>query len=259
MLISKKNASLFFVFYIMQFLAIYTIFFVDVNWWFLVAGWITFCGLGSAVVLHRHVSHRSIEFRKGLQKPLLLLGTLCGQGTPLWWAGVHRGMHHCHADQEGDAHAPKNGLFHAYIGWIHSKDIDKINPRHVRDLLKDKFHLFLNKHYVSIFWSFLIIGLILNPVFTLWFWIVPAAWSFHQEAIVNVLCHSGKFGYKSHDSEDDAHNIRWLSFLTWGQSLHNNHHAKAGNYSFAEKGEFDPTVIFIPLIAKSTRDSRHKK
>lgn len=258
-MISKKNASLFFVFYIIQALALYALFFVEVNWLYLFLGWITFCGLGSAVVLHRHVSHRSIEFRKGLRKPLLLIGTLCGQGTPLWWAGVHRGMHHCHADQDGDAHAPKDGLFHAYIGWIHSKDIDHINPRNVTDLLRDKFHLALNKYYVLIFWSFLIVGLLVNPVFTLWFWIVPAAWSFHQEAIVNLLCHCGKFGYRNYESNDDAHNLKWLSFLTWGQSLHNNHHASAGNYSFANKGEFDPTVLFIPLIAKSTRHNPDKK
>jgi fatty-acid desaturase len=42
-----------------------------------------------------------------------------------------------------------------------------------------------------------------------------------------------------------------MSLVTWGQSLHNNHHANPTLYSFASnKEEFDPATIFIPLIKK---------
>lgn len=245
---SKKNSSLFFVFYIVQLVALFAIFFTEINWIYLLLGWITFCGLGSATILHRYVSHKSIELKPWLEKPLLVLATLCAQGTPIWWAGVHRGMHHKHADADGDPHSPKDGMFHAYIGWLHSKSIDNINPRHVKDIYKNSFHLFLNKYYVFIIWSVLVVGLLTVPTFTLWFWIVPAAWSFHQEAIVNISCHSGWFGYRSHETTDNSYNLKLLGLLTWGQALHNNHHNNPSNYSFASKNEFDPSVIFLPFI-----------
>lgn len=247
---SKKNISLFFGFYVVQLTALYAIFFTEVNWLYLFLGWIIFCGLGSATILHRYVSHKSIELKSWLEKPLLLLATLCAQGTPIWWAGVHRGMHHKHSDREGDPHSPKDGVFHAYIGWLHSKEIDNINPRHVKDIYKDSFHLFLNKYYVHIIWSFLITGMFVAPQFTLWFWIVPAAWSFHQEAIVNISCHSGWFGYRTYNTEDNSYNLQWLALFTWGQALHNNHHNESNTYSFARKDEFDPTIIFKALIEK---------
>ena len=48
---------------------------------------------------------------------------------------------------------------------------------------------------------------------------------------------------------------------TWGQGWHNNHHAKASAYDFGtttsgNRLEWDPSLIFVPLIA--TSDSRKK-
>ena len=82
----------------------------------------------------------------------------------------------------------------------------------------------------------------------LWFWLIPAALSYHQEAFVNSVCHLGKFGYRSYDTKDNSTNIAILSWLTWGQSLHNNHHYDIRQYNFANKNEYDPSTIFLPFI-----------
>ena len=85
----------------------------------------------------------------------------------------------------------------------------------------------------------------------LWFWLIPAAWSYHQESLVNVICHTAKIGYKSYNTSDNAVNIPFLALLTWGQALHNNHHHDSKSFDFAKKKkEFDPSIIFLPFIEK---------
>ena len=232
-----------------QLLALYTIFFIPINWIFLFLGWLIFCGLGSAVVLHRIVSHRSFSINRRLEKFLVLLSCFCVQGTPLWWAAVHRGSHHAFSDEEKDAHSPKNGIFHAYMGWIFTYKMTLFNLRSIKDLRRDRFHLWVNNNYILILFIGGLTMFLVNPQFALWFWIVPAALSFHQESIVNVMCHNPKLGYKNYNCGDDSVNIKWLSFLTWGQALHNNHHKKPGKFLFSTKEkEWDPVSVFIPIL-----------
>ena len=250
---NKSKINLWFVFWPMQLLALYGLLFTSPNWLLLFLGWILFCGLGSAVILHRVVSHNSIQLKKYLKKPLLFLSCLCVQGSPLWWAAVHRGQHHPNADTDRDPHSPKNGFWHSYIGWIHNKKLGRINLKVVRDLRNDKYHLWLNRNYTYIVWSFFIILSLINFNFMLWFWAIPAAYSYHQEAIVNSVCHLGKFGYKNYKSKDNAMNIPLLALFTWGQALHNNHHIATKHYNYARsKYEFDPAIIFLPFIKEKT-------
>jgi len=189
-----------------------------------------------------------------LKKPLLFLSCLCVQGSPLWWAATHRGKHHPHADKDGDPHSPKDGFFHSYIGWLHNRKLGKINTRFIPDIRKDKFHLWLNRRYTYIVLAtFIVLGLI-NIEFMLWFWLIPAVLSFHQEAIVNSVCHLGKFGYRTFDTKDKSMNIPLLALLTWGQALHNNHHYDYDSYNFAKKkNEFDPCTLFLPFIEEKVR------
>ena len=250
---SKSEINLWFVFWPIQILALLGIIFTSPNWLYLLLGWIVFCGLGSAVILHRVVSHKSIRLKKWLKKPLLFLSCLCVQGSPLWWAATHRGKHHPHADKDGDPHSPKDGFFHSYIGWLHNRKLGKINTRVIPDIRKDKFHLWLNRKYTYIVWATFIVLSLINIEFMLWFWLIPAAFSFHQEAIVNSVCHLGKFGYRTFDTKDKSMNIPILTWLTWGQALHNNHHNNTRLYDFAEKGEFDPSIIFLPFIEEKVR------
>jgi hypothetical protein len=71
---SRSQVNLWFVFWPVQILAVLGLIFTSPEWLYLFLGWIIFCGLGSAVVLHRVVSHRSIKLKKFLNKPLLFLG-----------------------------------------------------------------------------------------------------------------------------------------------------------------------------------------
>ena len=56
---NKQQLYLWLVFWPVQILALLGMFLTSPNWLYLFLGWITFCGLGSAVILHRYVSHRT--------------------------------------------------------------------------------------------------------------------------------------------------------------------------------------------------------
>ena len=242
------------VFWPVQILALLGVLFTSPNWLYLFMGWVLFCGLGSSVILHRVVSHRSIILKKYLRKPLLFLSCLCVQGSPIWWAAVHRGMHHSHADTDKDPHSPNKGFLHSYIGWLHNKRLGRISFKVVKDLRNDNFHLWLHRNYEYIIWSTFIVLSLIDFNFMLWFWAIPAAFSYHQEALVNSICHLGSIGYKNTKSKDNAMNIPLLSLITWGQALHNNHHVDTTKFSFARtKKEFDPSIIFLPFIEEKSR------
>jgi stearoyl-CoA desaturase (delta-9 desaturase) len=255
----KKYFQLFTVFYPVQIMAVTGAIYTAVNGFelshllFFLLGWVLICGLGSAVVLHRITSHRAITVRRFLRNPLLLLGALCAQGSPMWWAVIHRGLHHPYSDREGDPHSPIHGFWHAYHGWTLKVDPSKVNITAMKDLLRYEEGKFLHRNYTAIVWSvYILVGLI-SLDFLLWALIIPAAWSYHQESIVNTVCHSRKIGYRNYDTPDNSMNNKILALFTWGQALHNNHHHEPGSYDFGKSisnkpTEFDPCVIFLPLI-----------
>jgi stearoyl-CoA desaturase (delta-9 desaturase) len=220
----SKNQQLV-VFYTVQICALLSLIFLTPNFYLMLLGWIVFCGFGSAVIMHRGLSHKSFNVKSWMA----ILACLTVQGSPLWWVATHR-KHHAHTDTDKDVHSPNHGIFHSYFGWLHTDTT--INPRYLKDYLRNNAIKTIDKYYVHIVLSAIILSLLFPPL--IWFWLVPAAWSFHQEAIVNVVCHYKKL-----------RNIRWLGYLTWGQSIHKNHHEKQNTFLF---GPSDPCRIFTSLI-----------
>lgn len=227
---------------------------------YLVVGWIMFAGIGSAITLHRIVSHRALELRYGLKPIVLWIASMCLQGSPLGWASVHRGAHHKFSDTERDAHTPTKGILYAYHTWLLEWE-KYYNPKYVVDLLKDKTHIFIAHNYIKIvLGTYLIVGLISWEMLVFMF-IIPAVYSLHQESMVNVLCHLPSCGYRNFDTSDLSRNVPLLAYLGWGQAWHNNHHAKASAYDFGTTvsgkwWEFDPALLLVPLLA--TKQSRQK-
>ena len=60
---SRSQVNLWFVFWPVQILAVLGLIFTSPEWLYLFLGWVIFCGLGSAVILHRVVSHGSIKLK----------------------------------------------------------------------------------------------------------------------------------------------------------------------------------------------------
>src|ERR1700719_2302050 len=93
--------------------------------------------LGVTVGYHRFISHRSFSCFKPIEYFFVLAGYLAFEGSPIWWATIHR-AHHRFADTEFDPHSPKYGLKNAHVGWL-TRGYQSHTDPHVlcKDLFKD--------------------------------------------------------------------------------------------------------------------------
>src|SRR5690606_10816548 len=113
--------------------------------------------VGVEVGFHRYFAHRSFDARPALRWLLAALGCMAGQGSVVFWAGVHR-RHHACADAPGDPHSPHlhgsglggrlRGLWHAHLGWLLCGDDYRASANAV-DLLKDPIVYGVSRRYAA--------------------------------------------------------------------------------------------------------------
>jgi stearoyl-CoA desaturase (delta-9 desaturase) len=189
-------------------------------WW--VAG-----SLGVGMCFHRLLTHRGYKTPKAVEYFLTICGTLAFEGGPINWVVTHR-IHHAHTDAPGDPHTPRDGGWWAHMGWILRGTAQVHEPavllRYAPDLMKDRFHRFLNEYYyiplvicgVVLFalggWSVFMWGIFFRIVFNL-----------HSTWLVNSATHM--WGKRRFITNDDSTNSWWVALLTFGEGWHNNHHA----------------------------------
>lgn len=239
----------------MQFIGLYSVFTV-VNgsapeWWWIATliGYICMKMLGISAGYHRLFCHRSYEVNTFTKRTLLWFAIIAGQGSPIYWIGIHRGYHHRHADKAGDVHSPKDGFWHSYILWMFK--MKSMNIRSVIDLLRDKEMLFAHRHYQTIFWSSHLLVALIN--FELWLYLMgfSAFITLHSFLIQTSITHLPWTGYKNYNVSDQSVNVPWLFPVILGEAWHNNHHADGRNPNFGHKWwELDPTHWLIRLIRK---------
>jgi len=224
----------------------------DFSWKWWVAGivsyFITGC-LGITVTFHRYLTHHSFKMSKSLEYLFSFFGSMGGTGSTIGWVAVHR-HHHSHSDTIEDPHSPRHQgwkvLFPNYdFTW---------NKWAVRDLLVNKFHLFLHQYYFLILavWASILTTCfgVAGFVFLFSMPIVCQVWS---SVLSNYVNHAQwvPFGYRNYNLKDDSVNNALLALITFGEGWHNNHHATPGRASFKRKWwEFDLTGSVINLIKK---------
>ena len=197
--------------------------------------------IGNAAGMHRYLAHRSFKTSRWFGSLLAILGSMNAQGSPLFWVSTHR-RHHSISDEHGDPFSPNlsgsglrgrlRGIWHAYIGWMFAHD--PTNPaQYCRDLLMDRTLFTINRFYFL--WIFLglatpslICGLytrtymgalegLLWGGFVRMFLINNAMWC------VGTYCHL--YGSRPFPIKNRSTNNFLVSFLSFGEGLHNNHHA----------------------------------
>lgn len=186
---------------------------------------------------HRYLSHKSYVPVKWLKQLLVILASMGGQGPPVVWAAFHR-RHHQHTDKEGDPHTPTlhssnlRGLFHAGFGWM--KRHQYPNPMvYVPDLLRDEEISAVGKHYYKWIALAMVLPALINfaitqrPVdlFTGFLW----GWGVRSFVLSSTLGYINSFthlvGTRAFVTRDNSRNHWWMTLVTLGESLHNNHHA----------------------------------
>lgn len=229
----------------------------SVNWIIFLLLWVLIEGYGIQICFHRLLSHKSFVTHRYIRNILSIVGCLGIQGSPIFWAGIHRGYHHRFSDTEKDIHSPVHGNLWSYFIWTIKTDIHKLSFRSVLDLISDPFQVKLNKLYFYIIWFVWILAFIVSPSFFITLVLVQVL-SLHSECMVNLFCHKPSLlTYRTFDLQDNSQNIYLLGLLVFGIGYHNNHHRypARGNFSYS-KYEIDTGYWLLRTIGKDINDNR---
>lgn len=195
--------------------------------------------LGVTIGYHRLISHRSFACPKFIEYFFVLGGYLAMEGSPIWWATIHR-AHHRYSDTPFDPHSPRNGLKNAHMGWLTKPTY----PPHIspeiqgKDLIKDPIYRFLeqNGDWTRAHTCVFVISILFRLIILICFGWVPALASMlaglavlQIPLMLNVVCHIPKLGYKNYTTTDDSVNVWWVALLAMGEGWHNNHHCMPGS------------------------------
>ncbi len=242
-------------------------------WWgipLVLVGNFVFGSIGINLGYHRMLTHKAVSFPKFLERLWVLCGVCSLEGSPLWWACVHR-MHHQHSDETGDPHSPRWSFFWGHIQWIYTADPRQRSlatfERYVPDLMTDPFLRWLHRgnkwvlvyvlHAVLIAALGLGLGLLIADtteravqigvqVFV-WGVLVRTVYVWHITWLVNSAAH--RWGYRNYETADRSHNNVLVALLTNGEGWHNNHHATPRACSQGHRWwEVDLTYSFVRLL-----------
>lgn len=218
----------------------------------LVLNWMV-ASLGIGIGYHRLLTHRSFKTPKWLEYLLTALGTLAIQDGAIKWVATHR-IHHAHTDIENDPHSPRDGGYWSHVGWIlrgKAQEHDAATfARYVPDLMKDKIHVALTRHYYI---SSIILGAVLMAFggwsMMLWGIFLRTVIGWHSTWVVNSVTHL--WGTKRFKTGDDSTNNGLIAFFSFGEGWHNNHHAFPSSARHGLKWyEFDVNWLTIRLFEK---------
>jgi stearoyl-CoA desaturase (delta-9 desaturase) len=237
-------------------------------------------GLANTVGYHRLLTHRSFKTAPWLRGLLTVVSAMYA-GSPLAWVGTHR-VHHTVSDTPADPHTPAKGFWFAHSGWLFGArnpivcilfalsgfglqvrflvaDVLRIAGKYppvwrtmTRDLEKERLMRLLD------------VPLVMTACFALevaaawwigrwegivWLWFVHffvnnGTW------LVNSACHWPGLGERAFDTRDQSRSVRWLAFLTHGESCHNAHHKYPRSARHGMRGEIDTSWLVIQMLSR---------
>jgi stearoyl-CoA desaturase (Delta-9 desaturase) len=183
--------------------------------------------MATTVYLHRALAHRALALRPTAAHGFRFVLWVTTGIRPRQWVAVHR-KHHAFTDVEGDPHSP------VLQGWVKVQLMNVAmyrrearNPRtierYARDLPPTRLDRLVYDH------AFVGLGLGVAALCAVVGWQIGLLAAFVHvnvylagSAAVNAIGHH--FGRRPYDN--NAGNLQWLAFVTAGEGLHNNHHAK---------------------------------
>ena len=235
------------------------VFFVEFNWLnvgLCVANFIWF-GLSSSLFYHRVVTHGAAKLNPVVEVIFLLGGSISLSGGAINWAAIHR-FHHSNPDVDIDPHSPIHGRFWAYLGWttrVEPKLTIPIKEKICQDLLANRLYKFFDHKAMFILPTLIYVGsvyLLFGIDTVVWAFVLAGflSYNFHWMLIAS-MCHKAKWGYRRFNTKDQSVNISWLSYLTFGESLHNNHHEKPNSINLRSSfWEADFSYLFVRFLEK---------
>src|SRR5580765_7536747 len=225
-------------------------------------------GVGVTVGYHRLFTHRAFQTTQWLRWSFAILGSMAVEGPVLAWVADHR-KHHQFSDQEGDPHSPHVGggngiwagarnLFHAHVGWLFVSEGRADISKYVPDLLAERGMRVIHR----LFPLWVAVSLVLPAAIgyawngwraaltcLLWGGAVRIFLLHHVTFSINSICHF--WGRRRFVSDDHSRNVWWLSWLSFGESWHNNHHAfPSSAFHGLRRLEIDPSGWLIRALER---------
>lgn len=208
--------------------------------------------IATSIYLHRTLAHRSLAMHPAAEFAFRTILWITTGMRRREWVAVHR-KHHAFTDREGDPHSPKlHGfwrvqLFNVYYYAREARNTETLE-RFASDLREDRLDRVIFSHgLVGLGAGIAALCLLLG----LWPGLIAAGlhavlYVFVIAPLINGLSHArGQQNFPN-----TAYNWRVLSWVTGGESLHNNHHAhpRAPRFSLGRL-EFDPSWPVIKALA----------
>jgi stearoyl-CoA desaturase (delta-9 desaturase) len=190
----------------------------------------------SNIGYHRWLAHNHFTPNKIIKFFLLWTITASALIKPLPYVVGHR-LHHKYSDTDKDPHHTRLGFWNFLIGNYNTVTNVSIP---VKDILRDKDIMFVNKYYYYLYFLnlfifylidyhlFLLSFLLLN----LRFWI--------SVAVFNYLAHGGK------EIQSPQNLPTWTTYVFWryGEQLHKNHHDDPSSSNFGKTSKYNFDVIY---------------
>ena len=206
----------------------------------------------TTIYLHRVLSHKAIRLHPALTMFMRVGTWMLTSISPREWVAVHR-KHHNFSDVEGDPHSPHvEGYWKIMLANVYyyrrEANQDDTMEKYAADLPFDRLDEKLLRNGTL---GFSLTGVILTLLMGFKPGLVAlstlASVYLTLNAAINGAGHT--FGYKSF--ENDATNLKLLALITFGEGLHNNHHARPASPKLsAFEGEIDPAWPVIRLLQK---------
>ena len=188
--------------------------------------------LGTTVVYHRALAHRSVKLHPVIEHFLIICAVGNGSGSPHTWVANHRN-HHANADTIDDVSSPRHGGFWwAHLRWIYqweASSMEKWSP----DLIKPEYMIYAKLQPYIVTFSLVFGYFVFGWPGLFWLGAIRMVYCLHGQCFVNSLLHL-KPGLP--EGVDSSRNIWWLGPLqitAWGENWHGNHHGYPASASFS--------------------------
>jgi stearoyl-CoA desaturase (delta-9 desaturase) len=212
--------------YIISIIAVVVMFY-DFSWFYflyMVLGFYLLGVFGNTIGFHRYLTHRSFQVNKFWHYTFIILGSLTGQGSAIFWTALHL-HHHRHSDTDSDIHTPKKGFWASTWGWQIFGELDTQGFIAPRSLYRDRFIKILHYHYYKLYWVTILTIASIDWKFALFFFSIGGFLLVSiADNISNYCFHSPNFGYRNFDTKDNSRNVPLISWIALGAGWHNNHH-----------------------------------
>jgi stearoyl-CoA desaturase (delta-9 desaturase) len=209
--------------------------------------------LATSIYFHRAIAHDALRVHPIADVVFrTILWITTGQRRQQWVA-VHR-KHHTFTDREGDPHSPRLlGFWRVQLLNVYYYAREANNPETVRKFAPDVREDWLDRQVFSRGLVGVFLGIV-AACLVLGFWAGVATALLHGVLYVFVAAPLinglGHWRGGQNFTDNTAYNWRLLSWVTGGESLHNNHHAHPRAPKFSVRSwEFDPSWPVIRALA----------